>query len=141
MQFQNWNFWTGKKFKTAKNAISRRKKIFIWFHEFFCLDFFKFSDPRKKTLCSYVFDFSRMHSFFLSIHLHYFAILWLNLKSSVEEISERKEYYNFACVFTFLNFLRDQFGLKTYRRLRNISTRQQPSTKIPEEDWKKMTKM
>ena len=31
------NFWTGKKFKTAKNAISRN--WFIWFHEFFCLDF------------------------------------------------------------------------------------------------------
>ena len=28
-------FLTGKKFKTAKNAISRN--WFIWFHEFFCL--------------------------------------------------------------------------------------------------------
>ena len=49
LQFQNWpkiNFWTRKKFKTAKNAISRKKFFwFIWFHEFFCLDFFKFSGP------------------------------------------------------------------------------------------------
>ena len=34
LQFQKWpkiNFWTGKKFKTAKNAISR-KKIFFWIY-------------------------------------------------------------------------------------------------------------
>ena len=48
LPFQNWpkiNFWTGKKFQTAKNAISRKKFFFwfIWFHEVFCLDFFKFS--------------------------------------------------------------------------------------------------
>ena len=47
LQFQKWpkiNFWTGKKLKTAKNAISRKKIFwFIWFHEFYCLDFFKFS--------------------------------------------------------------------------------------------------
>ena len=45
LQFQKWpkiDFWTGK---TAKNAISRKKIWFIWFHEFFCLDFFKFSGP------------------------------------------------------------------------------------------------
>ena len=52
LPFQKWpkiNIWTGKKFKTAKYAISR-KKFFdnIWFHEFFWLDFFKFSGP----LCS-----------------------------------------------------------------------------------------
>ena len=35
------NFWTIKKFKTAKNAISQKKFWFIWFHEFFCLDFFE----------------------------------------------------------------------------------------------------
>ena len=49
LQFQKWpkiNFWTGEKLKTAKNAISRKKMWFIWFHEFFCLDFFKFSGPR-----------------------------------------------------------------------------------------------
>ena len=37
------NFWTGKKFKNARSAISRKK--IIWFHEFICLDFFKFSGP------------------------------------------------------------------------------------------------
>ena len=40
--FQKWskiNFWTGKKFKTAKNAISRKKMI----SRVFFLDFFKFS--------------------------------------------------------------------------------------------------
>ena len=53
-EFQKWpkiNFWTGKKFKTAKNAISRKFFFwFIWFHELFCLDFFKFSlktDPDR----------------------------------------------------------------------------------------------
>ena len=38
LKFQKWskiNFWNGKKFKTARNAISRKKKRFIWFHEFF----------------------------------------------------------------------------------------------------------
>ena len=32
LQFQKWpkiNFWTGKKFKTAKNAISRKKLIYL----------------------------------------------------------------------------------------------------------------
>ena len=41
------NFWTRKKFKIAKNVISRKK---IWFHEFFCLDFFKCSGPLWLTL-------------------------------------------------------------------------------------------
>ena len=48
LQFQKWpkiNFWTGKKFKTARNAISREKNCLFWFHEFFCQDFFKFSGP------------------------------------------------------------------------------------------------
>ena len=42
-QFQKWpkiNFWTGKKFKTDKNAISRN--LFIWFHEFFAWTFLNF---------------------------------------------------------------------------------------------------
>ena len=47
LQFQKLpkiNFWTGKNFKTAKNAISRKNCfLFIWCHKFFCLDFFKFS--------------------------------------------------------------------------------------------------
>ena len=46
MQFQNWpkiNFWTGKKFKTAKNAISHKKIDLFDFMSFFGLDFFKFS--------------------------------------------------------------------------------------------------
>ena len=46
LQFRKWpkiNFWTGKKFKTAKNAISRKNFFwFIWFYEFFCLDFLNF---------------------------------------------------------------------------------------------------
>ena len=32
LQFQKWlkiNFWTGKKFKTAKNVISRKKRIYL----------------------------------------------------------------------------------------------------------------
>ena len=41
LQLQNWpniNYWPGKKFKTAKNAISRKTIFdFIWFHEFFFL--------------------------------------------------------------------------------------------------------
>ena len=49
LQFQKWpkiNFWTGKKFKTAKNAVSRNNFwIIFWFHKFFSLDFFKFSGP------------------------------------------------------------------------------------------------
>ena len=48
-QFQKWpkiNFRTGKKFKTAKNAISQKNDLFD-FPEFFCLDFFKFSGPLR----------------------------------------------------------------------------------------------
>ena len=37
-------FELGKKFKSARNVISP-KNWFIWFHEFSCLDFFKFSGP------------------------------------------------------------------------------------------------
>ena len=50
LQFQKWpkiNFWTGKKFKTAKNnAISihrnfmKKNWFFFYFTSFFCLDFF-----------------------------------------------------------------------------------------------------
>ena len=55
LQFQKWpkiNFWTREKFKTAKNT-----NWFIWFHEFFCLDFFKYSgvlwNTRKRTIKKY----------------------------------------------------------------------------------------
>ena len=37
-------FELGKKFKSARNVISQ-KNWFIWFHEFTCLVFFKFSGP------------------------------------------------------------------------------------------------
>ena len=53
LRFQKWpkiNFSTGKKVKTAKNVISRKTFWFIWFHEFFCLDFFKFSGPLRYIL-------------------------------------------------------------------------------------------
>ena len=53
LQFQKWpklNFWTGKKFKNCHKCNFTKKFIlFIWFHKFFCLDFFKFSGP---LLCS-----------------------------------------------------------------------------------------
>ena len=46
LQFQKWpkiNYWTGKKFKTAKNAISLKIFFgFIWFHEFFAWTFLNF---------------------------------------------------------------------------------------------------
>ena len=50
MQFQKWpeiNFWIGgKRFKTAKNAISRKKIFDLFdFTSFFRLVFFKFSVP------------------------------------------------------------------------------------------------
>ena len=52
--FQNWpkiNFSTGKKFKTAKNAIWRNKiLIYLISRVFFYLDFFKFSGPPLWTL-------------------------------------------------------------------------------------------
>ena len=47
LQFQKWpkiNFWIGKKFETAKNAISRKKMIYL-ISRVFCLNFFKFSGP------------------------------------------------------------------------------------------------
>ena len=37
-------FELGKSLKLPKMQF-HKKKIFIWFHEFFCLDFFKFSGP------------------------------------------------------------------------------------------------
>ena len=55
LQFQKWpkiNFWTGKKFKTAENAISRKKFFdFFDFSSLFCLDFFKFSGPLWSKIC------------------------------------------------------------------------------------------
>ena len=49
MQFQKWpkiNFWTGKKFKTARNAISRNFLfLFYLISRVFFLDFYKFSGP------------------------------------------------------------------------------------------------
>ena len=49
LQIQNCpkiNFWAGKKFKTAKNAISQKLfLIYLISRVFCCLDFFKFSGP------------------------------------------------------------------------------------------------
>ena len=45
LQFQKWlknNFWTGKKFKTAKNAISRKKMDLFDFTSFFAWTFLNF---------------------------------------------------------------------------------------------------
>ena len=41
MQFQKWpkiNFWTGKKFKTAKNAISRKNFLLISYPDLDCTE-------------------------------------------------------------------------------------------------------
>ena len=58
LQFQIWpkiHFWSGKKLKTAKNAISRRrKKLICLISRDFWLDFFKFSGP----LCIYYLYYS-----------------------------------------------------------------------------------
>ena len=46
LRFQKWpkiNFWTGK--TTKKCNFTKIIFWLIWFHEFFCLDFFKFSGP------------------------------------------------------------------------------------------------
>ena len=46
LPFQKWpkiNFWTGKKFKTAKNVISRKMFLIYLISRVFCLDFFKVS--------------------------------------------------------------------------------------------------
>ena len=45
LQFQEWpkiHFWTGKKFKTAKNAISWKKVLISLFHNFFVWTFLNF---------------------------------------------------------------------------------------------------
>ena len=51
--FQKWpkiSFWTRKKFKTAKNTISRKNfLIYLISRLFFCLDLFKFSGPLCNT--------------------------------------------------------------------------------------------
>ena len=73
LQFQKWskiNFWTGKKFKTARNAISRRrKKIYLISRVFFCLDFFKIIWPTAvrylRALCYSVFP----NVFYINWHL------------------------------------------------------------------------
>ena len=44
---QKSNFELGKSLKLPKMQFHEKKIWFIWFHEFFCLDFFKFSE----TLC------------------------------------------------------------------------------------------
>ena len=55
LQFQKWpkiNFWTGKKFKTAKSAISRKKIDLFDFTSFFLPGFFLIFWPavRSKSL-------------------------------------------------------------------------------------------
>ena len=87
LQFQKWpkiNFWTVKKFK---NTISRKKNWFIWFYEFFCLDFFKFSGLLGSVL-NFCFDMVTIefqnlimwHRNLTCAHvLHTFPYLWLLL--------------------------------------------------------------
>ena len=59
LQFQKWpkiNFLTGKMFKTTKSAISRKKKLFIWFHEFFfAWTFLNFLACCEKGRCLFLY--------------------------------------------------------------------------------------
>ena len=58
-QFQKWpknNIWTGKKFKSAKNAISRKKIDLFNFTSFFGLDFSKFSGPLQDCVSTNYFE-------------------------------------------------------------------------------------
>ena len=63
LQFQKWpkiNFWTGKKLKTAKNAISRRKKNYLFdFTSFFTWTFFN-----SLTYCG-LYKHKTYHNFLL----------------------------------------------------------------------------
>ena len=63
LQFQKWpkiNFPTGKKYKTAKNAISRKKFLFIWFDDFiFAWTFLSFL-----ACCEIITNFTRQWSKF-----------------------------------------------------------------------------
>ena len=65
LQFQKGpkiNFWTGKKVKTAKKGNFIIKFFwFIWFHEFFCLDFFKYSGPMWLIRKIYIDYCSKVH--------------------------------------------------------------------------------
>ena len=76
MQFQKWpkvNFWTGKKFKIARNAISQTRKIwFIWFHEFFFLpELFKIFWPAvicMKCYGTFNSEYEFLHNHFKFVH-------------------------------------------------------------------------
>ena len=78
-------FWNvGEKFKAAKNAISWKKFWLIWFHEFFCLDFFEFFGPLcgphwLESLLAPVSQFLKFHgkkSFKDNICLAVYVVLW-----------------------------------------------------------------
>jgi len=85
--------------KMAKNQFLNREKVqncqkynfpeifswFIWFQEFFCLDFFKFSDP----LCLNALFFS------LFSNMHY----WRNWCTCCLVFSRKKQCHSFVCVF------------------------------------------
>ena len=78
LQFHKWpkiNFWTGgKSLKLPRMQFYEKNVWFIWFHEFFCLDFFKFSGllcATENSKRSYIMAAKWSEcNFFFRIRLH-----------------------------------------------------------------------
>ena len=79
LQFQKWpkiNFWTGK--KLPKMQFHEKKYWFIWFHELFSLDFFKFSGSLR-NLTSYL---KKLNSNMFASLLN-FSCIWCTNSSEI----------------------------------------------------------
>ena len=88
MQFQKWpkiNFWTWKKFKTARNSISRKKLIFIHYVLHFLFFFYsrdKWSSSNLQFFYIPFLFFYTTFSFFYTMFF-YFSTLLLSFYSQV----------------------------------------------------------
>ena len=84
LQFQKWpkiNFWTGKKFKTARNAILREKKDLFDFTIFFARTFLNFL-TRCCVILIYFFVKSKFHIFLRKqVNLGRVDVVWRPITS------------------------------------------------------------
>ena len=92
LQFQKWpkiNFWTRRSLKLSKMQFHESNLWFIWFHEFFCLDFFKFSGP----LCNTYLVFFALSAICLFCWLTHFSLLACRIDEKTWTKSLLYSYY------------------------------------------------
>ena len=107
LQFQNWqkiNFCTGKKFKTTKNAISRKKNYLFDFTSFFGLDFFLIFWPTVGQ-----FHYIHIYTRFIFLALHFQNIQYIVTRQLFYPrlndviISSKNTHFLLFIITTFLN--------------------------------------